>query len=90
MSCNYHYSRKIWWIDRPNAKLNLDVCNVPAALSVKFNSRQSFSAVRYYNLYPQVGNAETEGYTIVVGVGATMVIYSAVSAITERILDVNS
>ena len=37
----------------------------------------------------QVGNAETEGYTIVVGIGATMVIYSAVSSIAERILDVS-
>ena len=37
----------------------------------------------------QVGNAETEGYTIVVGVGATRVRYSAVSSIAERILDVS-
>ena len=41
-------------------------------------------------VYIQVGNAETEGYTMVVGVGATMVIYSAVSAIAEQILDVSS
>ena len=41
------------------------------------------------SIYLQVGNAETEGYKIVVGVGATMVIYSAVSSIAERILDVS-
>lgn len=37
----------------------------------------------------KVGNAETEGYNIVVGIGATMVIYSAVSSIAEGILDVS-
>ena len=36
----------------------------------------------------QVGNVETDNYTIVVGIGATMVIYSAVSAIAERIINV--
>ena len=37
----------------------------------------------------KVGNADTEGYSIVVGIGATMVIYSAVSALAQGILDVS-
>ena len=39
--------------------------------------------------HEQVGNAETEGYTMVVGVGATMVIYSAISSMADRILEVS-
>ena len=39
-------------------------------------------------LHLQTGNAETSGHTIVTAMGATMVLYSAVSVLAQRILEV--
>lgn len=59
---------------------------VDESLGAKIATRSLACVV---DAHEQVGNAETEGYTMVVGVGATMVIYSAISSMADRILEVS-
>jgi len=40
-----------------------------------------------YLYFQQTRNAKTEGYSVVSGVGATMVIYTAVVAMAEKLLE---
>jgi len=40
-------------------------------------------------LHKTVGNADTDGYTIVYGVGATNVLYMTITALSRSIIDVS-